>query len=205
MMNRNHYEGRHSGEGRRPARRRSHINVRLTAMILATVTLLALAIGGTIAWIKADTTPVQNTFTYAKVTTEIEEKFDGSKKTNVNVKNTGDTEVYVRVKLVSYRTDIDGNHIGGETTLPSFTLGADWVKIGDYYYYTKPVAPDKTPETNLTNEIILHGLYEDADGGYQSIDVVAEAIQSTPEAAVKDAWGDVFSIDANGNLVVPKN
>lgn len=190
MMNRNHYEGRHSGEGRRPARRRSHINVRLTAIVLATVTLLALAVGGTIAWIKADTTPVQNTFTYAKVTTEIEEEFDGSKKTNVNVKNTGDTEVYVRVKLVSYRTDKDGNRIGGETTLPSFTLGAGWVKIGDYYYYTNPVAPNGgKPAANLTDEMTLQGPYNDADGGYQSIDVVAEAIQSTPTDAITQAWG----------------
>lgn len=190
MMNRNHYEGRHSGEGRRPARRRSHINVRLTAIVLATVTLLALAVGGTIAWIKADTTPVQNTFTYAKVTTEIEEGFDGSQKTNVNVKNTGDTEVYVRVKLVSYRTDKDGNHIGGETTLPTFALGQNWVPYEGFYYYTLPVAPNGgKPAANLTDEMILNGLYNDADGGYQSIDVVAEAIQSTPMNAMQEAWG----------------
>lgn len=191
MMNRNHYEGRHSGEGRRPARRRSHINVRLTAIVLATVTLLALAVGGTIAWIKADTTPVQNTFTYAKVTTEIEEEFDGSKKTNVNVKNTGDTEVYVRVKLVSYRTDKAGNHIGGETTLPTFTPGQNWVLHTDgYYYYTLPVAPNgsRMPATNLADEMTLE-VYKDADGGYQSIDVVAEAIQSTPVNAMQEAWG----------------
>lgn len=190
MMNRNHYEGRHSGEGRRPARRRSHINVRLTAIVLATVTLLALAVGGTIAWIKADTAPVQNTFTYANVTTKIEEGFDGRDKTNVNVKNTGDIEVYVRVKLVSYRTNEAGDRIGGETTLPTFTPGQNWVLHTDgYYYYTLPVAPNGgTPATNLADKMTLE-VYKDTDGGFQSIDVVAEAIQSTPVNAMQEAWG----------------
>ncbi len=203
MMNRNHYEGRHSGEGRRPARRRSHINVRLTAIVLATVTLLALAVGGTIAWIKADTTPVQNTFTYAKVTTKIEEEFDGKVKTDVKAKNTGTADAFIRIKLVSYRTNGEGQRIGGAAPLDEFTPGTGWVKYGDYYYYTLPVAPNHSTEI-LVKTITLK-TYDDADGGYQSLDVMAEAIQSTPEAAVKDAWGDVFSIDANGNLVVPQN
>ena len=203
MMNRNHYEGRHSGEGRRPARRRSHINVRLTAIVLATVTLLALAVGGTIAWIKADTTPVQNTFTYAKVTTEIEEEFDGKVKTDVKAKNTGTADAFIRIKLVSYRTNGEGQRIGGAAPLDEFTPGTGWVKYGDYYYYTLPVAPNHSTEI-LVKTITLK-TYDDADGGYQSLDVMAEAIQSTPEAAVKDAWGDIFSIDANGNLVVPQN
>lgn len=203
MMNRNHYEGRHSGEGRRPARRRSHINVRLTAIVLATVTLLALAVGGTIAWIKADTTPVQNTFTYAKVTTEIEEKFENNVKEKVAAKNTGTADAFIRIKLVSYRTNGQGLRIGGSASLDEFTPGTGWVKYGDYYYYTLPVAPNHSTEI-LVKTITLK-TYNDADGGYQSLDVMTEAIQSTPEAAVKDAWGDVFSIDANGNLVVPQN
>ena len=45
--------------------------------------------------------------------------------------------------------------------------------------------------------------YTDADGGKQAIDVMAEAIQSVPEAAVKAAWGAGFSINADGSLNVP--
>ena len=47
--------------------------------------------------------------------------------------------------------------------------------------------------------------YDDADGGHQSIDVMAEAIQSVPEAAVKAAWGTGFSIGTDGSLIVPAN
>ena len=200
-MNRNHYEGRHSGEGRRPARRRGRFNARLTAIVLATVALLALAIGGTIAWLNAETDPVVNSFSYGKITTEIEEKFENNVKENVAAKNTGSTDAFIRIKLVSYRTNATGQRIGGAAPLQSFTLGKNWVKYGDYYYYTLPVTP--THSTGILVDRIELVTYDDADGGYQSIDVIAEAIQSTPVQAVKDAWGDGFGIDTNGNLIVP--
>lgn len=200
-MNRNHYEGRHSGEGRRPARRRGRFNARLTAIVLATVALLALAIGGTIAWLNAETDPVVNSFSYGKITTEIEEKFENNVKENVAAKNTGSTDAFIRIKLVSYRTNATGQRIGGAAPLQSFTLGKNWVKYGDYYYYTLPVTP--THSTGILVDRIELVTYDDADGGYQSIDVIAEAIQSTPVQAVKDAWGDGFGIDTNGNLTVP--
>lgn len=200
-MNRNHYEGRHSGKGRRPARRRGHFNVRLTAMILATVTLLALAIGGTVAWLNAKTDPVVNSFSYGKITTEIEEKFGNNVKENVAAKNTGTADAFIRIKLVSYRTNGEGQRIGGAAPLQQFKLGDNWVKYGDYYYYTLPVTPNYS--TGILVDRIELMTYNDADGGYQSIDVMAEAIQSTPEQAVKDAWG--FGLNTDGSLAVPQN
>ena len=72
-------------------------------------------------------------------------------------------------------------------TIPSFTLGKDWVKHGEYYYYTKPVAPNDSTGDLLGTSITLQE-YTDADGGKQAIDVMAEAIQSTPASAVTSAW-----------------
>lgn len=188
-MNRSNYEGRHSGESRRPARRRSRNWAKRTALILATVTLLALVIGGTVALLKTSTGSVVNEFNFTNVTTTVEEEFNGYEKTAVNVKNTGTTNAYIRVKLVTYRTNDKGEHIGGTATLPAFTLGANWVEYNGYYYYTLPVAPNESPVTNLTESIKLTGTYNDADGGHQSIDVMAEAIQSEPAEAVGQAWG----------------
>ena len=54
----------------------------------------------------------------------------------------------------------------------------------------------------LIDEIQLKDPYMDADGGRQAIDVMAEAIQSVPEAAVKEAWGAGFSINTDGSLNV---
>ena len=164
---------------------------RLAMMVLSIVLLLGVAIGGTIAWLSTKTTPVTNTFTPAKVTCEVEEKFDKTTgvKTDVNVKNTGNIAVYIRVKLVTYRTNDDGQHIGGTADLPKFARGENWVKHGEYYYYTLPVAPDEKPVANLAEKMTLEKSYKDADGGKQALDVMAEAIQSAPEKAVGEAWG----------------
>lgn len=164
---------------------------RMATVVLSLVLLLALAVGGTVAWLNARTPKVTNTFTPAHVTCEVEEAFDKTTgvKTDVNVKNTSDIDVYIRVKLVTYRTNDAGQHIGGTAELPAFTLGENWVEKDGYYYYTLPVAPGKTPAANLADKMTLTASYDDADGGKQALDVMAEAIQSTPEEAVADAWG----------------
>ena len=204
------YRGRYEGKHRKaaaPVHGKTLRTGRLTTMVIATVLLLALAIGGTLAWLSTKDAPIQNKFLPTKVTCEVTERFDGSTgvKSNVNVKNTGTINAFIRVKLVTYRTNDQGQHIGGTASLPSFDLGANWVKYGDYYYYTKPVAPNQTPETNLTDSMTLVGSYMDTDGGKQAVDVMAEAIQSVPEDAVKAAWGEGFSISADGSLIVPGN
>lgn len=204
-MYKGRYEGKHRKATAAPVHGKAIRTGRLTTMVIATVLLLALAIGGTLAWLSTKDGPITNTFTPSKVTCEVTESFNGVTKSNVNVTNTGDTDAYIRVKLVTYRTNDQGKHIGGTATLPPFTLGAKWVSYDGYYYYTLPVAPGGSPETNLADSMTLTGSYSDTDGGKQAIDVMAEAIQSVPEAAVKAAWGEGFSIGADGSLIVPGN
>ena len=196
------YEGKHGKPQAQSVSARPRRRGRATAMLLATVMLFALAVGGTIAWLIDKDSPLVNTFDPSKVTCEVQEKFDGKVKSDVNVKNTGDIDAFIRVKLVTYRTNDQGQHIGGTASLPAFTLGTGWVKYGDYYYYTLPVAPKEKPEADLISSITLES-YTDVDGGHQAIDVMAEAIQSVPEDAVKAAWGADFSIGADGSLNVP--
>ena len=199
------YEGKHGKPQAQSVSARPRRRGRATAMLLATVMLFALAVGGTIAWLTDKDRPLVNTFDPSKVTCEVQEKFDGKVKSDVNVKNTGDIDAFIRVKLVTYRTNDAGQHIGGTAALPQFTLGANWVEYNGYYYYTLPGAPGDKPATKLTDSMTLTENYDDADGGHQSIDVMAEAIQSVPEAAVKAAWGTGFSIGTDGSLIVPAN
>ncbi len=203
MMYKGQFEGKHDGAKARPARRKAHHTGRLTAMVIATALLLALAISGTVAWLTTKGAPITNTFNPSKVACEVTESFNGTVKSSVNVKNTGDIDAYIRVKLVTYRTNEQGRHIGGTAEIPAFTPGAGWVAYNGYYYYTKPVAPNAQPENALISSINLTEKYIDADGGRQAIDVMAEAIQSVPEAAVKAAWGEGFSIANDGSLNVP--
>lgn len=198
------YDGKHRKAKAQPVRRKTYHKGRLTAMVIATAVLLALAIGGTVAWLSTKDAPITNTFNPSKVACTVEEDFNGMTKEKVNVKNTGDTTAYIRVKLVTYRTNDAGQHIGGTASTPKFSPGADWVLYNGYYYYTKPVAPEEKPEADLISSITLES-YTDVDGGHQAIDVMAEAIQSVPEDAVKAAWGSGFSIGSDGSLIVPGN
>ena len=183
------YEGKHGKPQAQSVSARPRRRGRATAMLLATVMLFALAVGGTIAWLIDKDSPLVNTFDPSKVTCEVQEKFDGKVKSDVNVKNTGDIYAFIRVKLVTYRTNDAGQHIGGTAALPQFTLGANWIEYNGYYYYTLPVAPGDMPATKLTDSMTLTESYDDADGGHQSIDIMAEAIQSVPAEAVGQAWG----------------
>ena len=195
MMQKGKYQGRHEAASSRSVQKRIHVNGRLTAMVIATVMLLALAIGGTVAWITASTGSITNTFTPSEVSCVVDENFDRvtGVKSNVNVENTSDIPVYIRVRLVTYRTNETTKHIGGVAEIPQFTPGSGWVKNGEYYYYTKPVAPNEKPAADLIASIRLTEYYQDADGGRQAMDVMAEAIQSMPERAVGEAWGVTIS------------
>lgn len=196
------YRGRYEGKHRKaaaPAHGKALRTGRLTAMVIATVLLLALAIGGTVAWLTANTGNVANTFTPSNVDCEVTEDFNGTIKSNVNVTNTGNIDAYIRVKLVTYRVNEQNQHIGGTATIPTFEPGAGWVKSGDYYYYTLPVAANRTT-ANLINSIELTGSYNDADGGRQVVEVMAEAIQSKPTTAVTQSWG--VPVGNDGNLAI---
>lgn len=192
-MYKGQFEGKHDGAKARPVRRKAHHTGRLTAMVIATALLLALAISGTVAWLTTKDAPITNTFNPSKVACEVTESFNGTVKSSVNVKNTGDIDAYIRVKLVTYRTNKQGQHIGGTAEIPAFTPGAGWLAYNGYYYYTKPVAPNAQPENALISSINLTEKYIDADGGKQAIDVMAEAIQSVPAQAVGEAWGVTIS------------
>lgn len=180
------------------AKQRSRKNTRIITLLIALLLFSALAVGGTVAWLTANATPVENTFTPSKVACSVTEEFDGTTKSNVNVTNTGDTEAYIRVKLVTYRVNANGDHIGGTATIPTFEPGAGWKVYNGYYYYTSPVKPGEKPAADLIDSITLEDEYTDADGGKQVVEVMAEAIQSQPATAVEDSWG--VTVGQNGTI-----
>ncbi len=149
--------------------------------LLLTLVLLALALtGATLAYLITHTDPVPNRFTPAHVSCTVTEDFDGTTKKNVNVTNTGDIDAYLRVKLVTYRVNDDGQHIGGSShprLHPRRRLGKVWRLL----LLHLPVAPGQQPETPLIDSLTLTGSYYDADGGKQALEIMAEAIQSAPE------------------------
>lgn len=183
-----------SKQGKFSKGRRSR-GTKVLPLLLALV-LLTGTVAGTLAYLFTNTDPVVNTFTPASVPNVPEEKFDGFTKTEIKVKVEGNIAAYVRVKLVTYRVDDNGNHIGGTATIPTFTLGENWFEKDGYYYYAKPVEPGKTSGNLLGTSITLEK-YTDADGGKQVIEVISESIQSVPTSTVESVWPVTV---VNGNL-----
>lgn len=162
---------------------------RKTALILSLCLIFALAVGTTVALLKAHTDPVTNTFTAAKSETYIDEVLEGSQKTSIKVKNTGTATSYVRVKLVMNWVDGNGKVVSGGN-LPEVKLNEpDWFLQDGIYYYTKPVAPDSLTDNLLKDK---HPITEPTEGKpegcHLEVTVLAESIQAAPSEAVTDSW-----------------
>lgn len=159
---------------------------RKTALILSLCLIFALAVGTTVALLKANTAPVQNTFTAATSGTKIEEKLTDNQKTSIQVRNTGTATSYVRVKLVCNWVDNDGNVSATPVPAPKIT-NSDWFVKDGIYYYTKPVAPTGQTSNLLEGNPIKQP--EGAPDGYHlEVTVLAESIQAAPSKAVAGAW-----------------
>lgn len=174
--------------------------VKVLIFLVSLFTLFLCAAGGTAAFITTKTNSIENRFQAAKITCEVDEEFDRNKKSSIIVRNTGTASAYVRVRLVSYRVDgtEENMHlIGGQAEISSFQCRTeDWMEAGNgIYYYKYPInSPESPVYRDETSNLIADGdeicleSYSDADGGKQVIEVIAEAIQSNPIDAVKDAW-----------------
>lgn len=170
---------------------------RKTALILSLCLIFALAVGTTFALLKANTDPVENTFTAAKSGTDIVEKLDGSQKKSIVVKNTGTAVSYVRVKLVMNWVDKSGN-VSAEPVNITPSITDNWFEQGGIYYYKMPVAANGET-TNLLQTPITQGTAP--EGYHLEVTVLAESIQAAPSTAVQQSWG--VGVDSNGYLTQP--
>lgn len=158
-------------------------------LIAALALCAAAAVGMTLSFMfkKAEKT---NTFVPAEVICEVEESLFSGVKSDVCVKNTGNAAAYLRIRLVSYYVDDNGDIAGRvPSQYPTLTLQNGWIAGADHtYYYPTPVEPGE--KTGILCDPITLGTVELADGTtvYQVLEVFAEAIQAEPVRAVQEAW-----------------
>lgn len=169
-------------------------NRTLKTVLLVLTPLLVLLCGTTFALMLRQTAPLDNQFEAAVVNCTVVESFNGTQKTSIAVKNNAPTDqppsnipAYLRVRLVSYWVDSDGNIVSKPSEMPDISVVNGWIKGADNtFYYPDPVDPGaSTP--NLLGAAI--GLEQDPDGYRQVIEVFADAIQSKPAEAVTGSWG----------------
>lgn len=192
------YQGKHIPRDSRRAPRKNR-RFRWNRQFVLLVSILALLVGivgSSLAYLITQTGSVENTFQPSKVTCEIQEEFrqGGSEKKNVQVKNTGDTDAYIRAALVFTWVDSQGNIAPNPVGSGDYTLetGSDWtLKSDGFYYYNQSVAPGGKTTNLIVSCAPVSGK---APTGYNlCVDVIADAIQSKGLSSsntkpVVDAW-----------------
>lgn len=186
-----------------PPKRKS--KKKLAIVLVSLLAACTVAATGTIAYLTTATAPVVNTFSPTNTVIEIPEGFDGETKSNVTVKNKGDIPVYIRAAVVITweksdteihpqkpveNTDYIMNWGNDSNTT---TLGPDWVKGEDgFYYYTKVVQPNASTSTLIDSCVEAENANK-PEGYHLSIEIIANAIQAEPTTAVEQAWGVIPS------------
>lgn len=151
----------------------------IAAIVMAVI--MVTAIGSTVAYLVNSSEPVDNTFALAKVGCKIDETVENGIKSVVTVKNTGEAPVYIRVAVVANKVDeSDPDSIIGPADVSANLCGTDWVKNGDFYYYTKAVPAGSSTENLLKSGISLEDI---------QVTILTEAIQAKPIEAAYNAWG----------------
>ena len=169
------------------------------ALLVSLLLLLTVTVGGTIAFLMDSDGPLHNLFTPSKVTTSVDETISGKTKSNVSIKNTGDTDAWIRAAVVITWQDKDGNVYGqapvaGEDYTITYDLNNGWKKSNDgFYYWTSPVAA-KNGQTGVlitsctTENSITVGSGDDAVTYYLTVEIIGSGIQNKPANVFNTEW-----------------
>lgn len=176
------------------------------AVLLSVVLVIALAVGATIAFLADSTNGVKNTFTPSQITVEVNEAFDGTTKSDVSIKNTGDTTAYIRAAVVVTWQNAAGNVYGVEpvenTDYSLEIANSGWFKGADgYYYHSAPVQAGANTGILIKQAKAVEG-NAPAKDYFLSVEIIASGIQSIPTNVVADNWK--VTLDANGNITGPQ-
>ena len=159
--------------------------------LFALVLVLILACGSVFAYMFQRTEPVSTTFVPVQVTCDIEKEVTQDSNTNQDVvskietQNTSTIKAYIRVRLVTYWVDQNGDVAPKSSPDLEIDYAQGWIPgKDDTIYYYKPV------EVNETQQLIAKAVTLKTDGEYrQALDVFVEAIQAEPATAVVESWG----------------
>lgn len=143
--------------------RKIRINQKAAVLLCSLVMLMNVSVIGSMAYLITMTVPVVNAFEPATVPNEVTEKFDGYVKNEVKVKNTGDADAYIRVRVLANWIELDEN---GESTgniyavPPVYGVDYSWA-------YQNPLSErDTTDYTSPDVTCVGTGWEAGADGYY---------------------------------------
>lgn len=172
---------------------------RIIALLVGVILLAGTA--GTLAWLSV-TGVLVNQFGIGSVTPSVQETLNGNVKSDVKAKNTGTAPAYIRATVDIYWQDAtSGARMWEEPQdgkdykivwsdslrdVSGANSASTWVKASEgFYYWTSPVAPGEETDELIASVTEL----KTTEGRNLVVDVSTQAVQATPDEAVRDAWG----------------
>lgn len=163
-------------------------------LLIAAALLLTIGVSGTVAYFSGSTRVMTQTFSFARVDTELVENSDGSGTTGIAVRN-GQAEdnipVYVRVALTANWVDAEGRVVAPWTGSIRHDA-VHWEKKDGFYYCRAALPAGETTPNLLASPITQEGRPDGAD--HLMITAVHQSVQAMGRTdagvlAVTDAWG----------------
>lgn len=182
-------------------------------MIASLLLVFSLGVGSTLSYVFTKTDPIDNIFASSKVSCAVVTNgaspvtggttVVNASDLNVQIKNTGDTEAYIRVAVVVNWTTEDGEKVWAsapkllEDYSISITDGdvlgnwdiSDFSRYGIIYYKHPVEAGEMTSALPAITALKTNPGETDGTAYCLSVEIVASAIQSTPEGTVAQMWG----------------
>ncbi|SHI75127.1 hypothetical protein [Pseudobutyrivibrio xylanivorans] len=119
----------------------------------------------------------------------LDEEIDGMIK-KIVITNNGDSDIFVRARAIA-----------PDNWTVKFTATDGWIQEGDYYYYTKPIAPSEPTATQLTLEILPKQVEEEYDVPDSfNVVIVQEATKVYYDEAgnpIPDDWANAITNSIN--------
>lgn len=199
----------HERDGAWSRRRPRPVGRRQWALaILSAFCLLASA--ASLAVLHTGTGPLTNLFQPGQVSCRVLEgadgsTFDGVTKTDVRIRNTGNTDAYIRAAIVVTWVAADGDVFAGKPQAGvgytvTYSENEGWEPGFDgFWYYTRPVAAG----ADTADLIKSLSAVNSPEGFRLSVKIAASSIQASPGEAVIDNWTAVESVNGT-SLVIKK-
>lgn len=161
--------------------------------ILAVAVLLTALAAAVTAWLLgSELAPEENRFRYEGSGSRIQEEFDGVRRSNVAITNTGDTDAFFRAAVIITWRDDHGDlcrESPVEGTDYEIVYGSGWVSAGGYYYWQGAVSPGKSTGNLIESCTPLLDKAAEDSVYTLSVEVLVDTVQCSPDSAAAKAWG----------------
>lgn len=196
-MDNKHYSNGYGSRHRLPRGTQRHRMLKAVTLSVVLIFILGIFIGTTVAFVIAQSSEIENVILPGNVSCEVTESFQNGVKSNAAVKNTGNTDAYIRAAInITWMKNEDSSNQTVTAKVPQegtdytieFASDSGWFRgTGGYWYYHLPVAPGKCTGY-LIEECRLSETAAVPPGYHLSVEIIASSLQSSPTSVAADMW-----------------